>query len=386
MKTFQELFELISEGISDIVWHYTKDPVHILKSNKFSLGTETGSDITKSGKAFFMSTARSKLGSYSNTSSGTIFKLDGRKINQNYKGSSVDYWGGTKAREEGKHEMEDRIYSDRPVIENANQYILEIQCWISERQKKDKSVYLLYLKELEDVANAKNIPIKFFDGYNNFIQNKDPKASIDDIVDISTITPFEKYKPRRFSNTTLRDFLNFILLLNDPMGRYRYYDSGLVLNNEYDNYLKRAHTKTSIYGKELISKLLRKLKLKSVDELIKLRVRQYNEIDSANNNINYLKRQYKTIINDMKSGKDYDFDIIYNLSKNDGLLRKIPDAYEKLIYNYRKSNEDGILDIFNQAISEFEENVKNIKSTLLPIKIKEAPPKKIDYSWRDNQI
>ena len=88
----------------------------------------------------------------------------------------------------------------------------------------------------------------------------------------------------------------------------------------------------------------------------------------------------------MKSGKDYDFDIIYNLSKNDGLLRKIPDAYEKLIYNYRKSNEDGILDIFNQAISEFEENVKNIKSTLLPIKIKEAPPKKIDYSWRDNQI
>ena len=109
MKTFQELFELISEGISDIVWHYTKDPVHILKSNKFSLGTETGSDITKSGKAFFMSTARSKLGSYSNTSSGTIFKLDGRKINQNYKGSSVDYWGGTKAREGGTQEMEDGI-------------------------------------------------------------------------------------------------------------------------------------------------------------------------------------------------------------------------------------------------------------------------------------
>jgi hypothetical protein len=388
MKTFQELVNIITENLSDIVWHYTDHPLSILKSNKFSLSTETGSDVTKGGKAFFMSTARSKLGSYSESPSGVIFKLDGRKLNQKYKGRPYDYWGGAglKNREEGKSEMEDRLYSDDPIIENADSYILEIQCWISERQKnvKDNEVGLDRLKKIEDIAKSKNITIKFFDGYENFIQNKDAKSSITDLVDISEIELPEKYKPRRYSDSQIKDFLNFILLLKDSKGLYRYYDSGRVLENIYHNEFKRNHSKKAIYVKTLIAKLLKKLKIKSIDDLIKLRIEQYNYIDRYENDVIYLKTKLKQIISDMESERDYDFNLFFDLSR--GFFKDIPNSFEKLARNYRKSDKAGIEDIFSQAVDAMGDKIKKIKTTTLPINLKEAPPKKVDYSWKDAQI
>jgi hypothetical protein len=388
MKTFQELVDLVTENLSDIVWHYTEHPLSILKSNKFSLSTESGADVTKGGKAFFMSTARSKLGSYSESPSGVIFKLDGRKLNQRYKGRPHDYWSGAgfKTREEGKSEMEDRLYSDDPVIENADSYILEIQCWVSEIQKKDNTspFFLIDLKKLKDIADSKNIPIKFFDGYENFIKNKDPKPSIDDIVDTSKIELPEKYKPRRYSNSEIKDFLNFILLLKDPKGLYRYYDSGIVLGNIYHNEFKRKHSKKAIYVKKLIANLLKKLKIKSIDDLIKLRVEQYNYINRYEDDAIYLKTRLKQIISDMESGKDYDFDLFFDLSR--GFFKDIPSSFEKLAYNYRKSDKSGIENIFNQAVDVMGDKIEKIKTTILPTNLKEVPPKKVDYSWRDSQI
>ena len=388
MKTFQELVNLITENLSDIVWHYTDHPLSILKSNKFSLSTETGSDVTKGGKAFFMSTARSKLGSYSESPSGVIFKLDGRKLNQKYKGRPYDYWGGAglKNREEGKSEMEDRLYSDDPIIENADSYILEIQCWISERQKnvKDNEVRLDRLKKIEDIAKSKNITIKFFDGYENFIQNKDAKSSITDLVDISEIELPEKYKPRRYSDSQIKDFLNFILLLKDSKGLYRYYDSGRVLENIYHNEFKRNHSKKAIYVKTLIAKLLKKLKIKSIDDLIKLRIEQYNYINRYESDVIYLKTRLKQIISDMESEREYDFDLFFDLSK--GFFKDTPNSFERLARNYRKSDKAGIEDIFSQAVDAMGDKIKKIKTTTLPINLKEAPPKKVDYSWKDAQI
>lgn len=388
MKKFEELFELINEAVSAIVWHYTNSPLKILKSDIFSLSTEQNSDVTKGGKAFFMSTARSKLGSYSNSPSGVIFKLDGTKLNQKYSGKSVDYWSGSgiKNRESGESEMEDRVYSSSPIIENAVDYILEIQCWLSESQKKDKSAYLVYLKKVEKEANSKNIPIKFFDGYSNFIQNKDPKSSLDDIIDTSDITSLPSYKSKYYKDNQVRKFLNFILALKDDDSNYRYYDSGLTLSNQYHNSFKLTHNKVALYGKTLISKLLKKLKLKNIDQLIKLRLEQYNKLRRSDDDINYLKRTYNTFVKDMKSGRDYDFDTIYNLTKNDGMLSGVPNSYEKLIHSYRKSDEEGLWEVFKSGIREIEDSVEKIKKTLVPIKLKSPRPKKTDYSWRDNQI
>jgi hypothetical protein len=204
--------------------------------------------------------------------------------------------------------MEDRLYSDDPIIENAGSYILEIQCWISERQKnvKDNEVRLDRLKKIEDIAKSKNITIKFFDGYENFIQNKDAKSSITDLVDISQIELPEKYKPRRYSDSEIKDFLNFILLLKDSKGLYRYYDSGRVLENIYHNEFKRKHSKTAIYVKTLIAKLLKKLKVKSIDDLIKLRMEQYNYINRYESDVIYLKTRLKQIISDMESENNTD--------------------------------------------------------------------------------
>jgi len=74
-----------------------------------------------------MSFARSKLGKYhypavKSQQGQTLIVLDGQKLMAaGFSGKPVDYWGWGD-----KDEMEDRVYSDKPVIPNANKFIKEI--------------------------------------------------------------------------------------------------------------------------------------------------------------------------------------------------------------------------------------------------------------------
>jgi hypothetical protein len=117
--------QIIQEVLSDIVYHYTDLTKlnSILEEDKFmtsvALGTSSDSRLNKN-RVYYFSTARSKRGSYGSKSFQSVqLVLNGQKLSQNYKGGPVDYWGQYE-KGKGHSETEDRIFTNKPYIENAS--------------------------------------------------------------------------------------------------------------------------------------------------------------------------------------------------------------------------------------------------------------------------
>ena len=133
---------LLHEGLSDIVYHYTSPSavINVLKTNKFNTSSNLGTTadaIRDKGRFFYFSTQRTKGSTGYGKDSIAVFVLDGRKLMSRYKGFPLDYWGWSQKRSDyetqyqysqalSSKEMEDRIVTDKPYIENASDYIIEI--------------------------------------------------------------------------------------------------------------------------------------------------------------------------------------------------------------------------------------------------------------------
>ena len=133
-----KLKKLLMEGISDIVYHktYIHSAYEILKNDEFKLSSTVGSRADQYGdKLYFLSTARNLSSRYFNVGEFTVlFKLDGRKLGQKYKGFPIEYWG---LRQKGNSEEEDRIVTDDPYIKNATKYIDELHVLLPSKYEKD---------------------------------------------------------------------------------------------------------------------------------------------------------------------------------------------------------------------------------------------------------
>jgi len=93
--------QFITEAATDIVYHYmnTYDAIRTLRDNHYSLESSTGLDVEEKmmpkNKHWYLATTRSKVGDYHIQKAGTsgaIFVLNGRWLNQNYETRPVDYW------------------------------------------------------------------------------------------------------------------------------------------------------------------------------------------------------------------------------------------------------------------------------------------------------
>jgi len=143
--------------------------INILKTDKFITSTNLGSPAdakVDKGRAFFFSTQRSggKSG-YGRSSGNVCIVLDGRKLSQIYKGFPTDYWGWSKKRSDWdteseymtalqSTEMEDRIVTDDPYIDNASKYIIEIHILIDWTIKEND------IEEMDKLAG--DIPIYYY--------------------------------------------------------------------------------------------------------------------------------------------------------------------------------------------------------------------------------
>jgi len=132
---FETYRKALVEGLSPVLFHFTNTTAlkDILKHNEFLLTADIGTDSEiaqrKKDNFYYMSTTRHKLGGYSlGRSSGAMLVLDGRKLQNNYSGQAVDYYGSdlVDARQRTKSEAEDRIYSKDRSIPKAVKYIDEI--------------------------------------------------------------------------------------------------------------------------------------------------------------------------------------------------------------------------------------------------------------------
>lgn len=381
--TFEKYFQIYCESLSDIVWHYSTEPLKILKSDKISLGTETGPDATKNGKPFYLSTARSKVASYSKGPRGIIFKLNGVLLNSKYKAKPIDYWGGTgvKDRHSGQHEMEDRLYSDSPIIPNIKKYILEVQAWMD---VDPNNKYAVYIKSVEDECRKNGIKFTFFTSYKNFIQNKDPKSSITEVMDTDKIETPEPYKFKdTYRKKIIRKILSFVTQLKDPHDDYSRYDSFLTLSNEYHNYLRREHNRMAIHAKKIIAKILKKLNLNNVDKLFKLRIEQRQKMLRFENDLKHLDYKLNELVNDMKEGKDRYYEIVnFNKQYQDS----VGSLKNEMLNAYDQKDVNKLRLFFDKAKEKMQRDLKEIEKTLFNIPMKDPAPEKKDESWKDVQI
>lgn len=215
------------EGISPILYHLTslRSLKDIISSNKIRLSasfSNPSEEQTGSDKLFFLSTTRSKIGGYTLRPAydgSVLLVLDGRKLSHNYSGSPVDYWGQRMKSIDFKYdEMEDRIYSNEPYIDNILDYIKEIHVLIMKPITMDGRRALLEVKK-------SGIPLFLYDNEKDFLHQRNPKK-LDDFEfsdekpyrsgydGISTRKVFAKNDKSRFG------FRRWNYLLTLPVEKY----------------------------------------------------------------------------------------------------------------------------------------------------------------------
>lgn len=128
-----KLKHILTEVISDMVWHFTHPNVvsKIIDQNKFELTIGASADASKfAGKRpYFLSLARQKSGGYGKNYTCRI-QLDGKKLSQKYKGGAIDYWQTVTPTGPKGDEFEDRLYSFEPAIPNARNYIIKVDVFL----------------------------------------------------------------------------------------------------------------------------------------------------------------------------------------------------------------------------------------------------------------
>lgn len=152
-------YKELLEGISNILYHSTglHNVEKILAENAFRLTPDVGNTSekehrTSQKKIYFLSLSRSKMGKYhypvSEFAVGqSLIVLDGRKLmNAGFSGRPIEYWGFGD-----KDEMEDRIFSEKPTIPNANKYISEIHTYFRYNDRDDKERDAMYITLLRRV-------------------------------------------------------------------------------------------------------------------------------------------------------------------------------------------------------------------------------------------
>jgi hypothetical protein len=269
----EKQYKLLNEGTNrGEVYHYTYNIKEILSSNKMNLSSNLGTEADKFGnKFFFLSLSRTPG---VNIGYGRFHRsrlvLDGNKLNQNFKSIPVDYWEDKRG-DVDRSEYEDRIISDKPIIDNFNKYIIRIE--IVDDEPKRKRNY-----ELLQLAKQNNIPIFFYLNKNDLQRQRN---DVNDEVE-NTFGPHEEdYKFNSYNNykRELTKILSVVL-----------YKDGIIEN---ENLLK--------------DKLIKITELYNLPELNLYDIIEYMRIISHFNKDEFIYSLKADLHNYFKSGKGDNF-------------------------------------------------------------------------------
>jgi hypothetical protein len=179
MKLIELYISKITEGATDILYHYTnfRAAKNILDTGEFKLSSSSGTDVERmlavKSKMFFLSTTRSKVGSYHARygADAAMFVLDGKWIGQRYTVRPVDYYGSISVFD---RESEDRIYSHNNTMPITP--IIEIHILLTAERSIARDMLIS--------AKRRNIPtFVYSDKKDWLLQNKNKSLSIQSIKD-----------------------------------------------------------------------------------------------------------------------------------------------------------------------------------------------------------
>lgn len=176
----------LTEGLSDILYHGTsiKEGANIILMNKFILklnSPEERHTPAPSGKYYFLSTSRSRFNSFAEEHVLPLtFVLDGKTLSHNYKGKPAVYKLADKDETFDDtiytREFEDRIFSDKPYIENAKKYIKEIHIHFNNLKTVDDYHDETQIKYIKFIKNNANKPVYIYTDSNDYLHQRKSKA------------------------------------------------------------------------------------------------------------------------------------------------------------------------------------------------------------------
>lgn len=263
---------ILKERLSSTVFHggALKNLQSILGKNVLiasPLFTRDAEGSTNNKSYFFISTARSRTSPFITSLLGQnkpafVLQLDGDKLNQKYKGKSVNYFLNRK-----NSELEDRLFTDEQVIRNVSDYIEQISVFIPPNTQPTDTML-----EIERAAKEKGIPILFFNSKSDLITNNRRKA-----IDLGkTIKDIQEPKSNTPKVTKNLEALIFFYENNNPNHippEYENYVKDLTIDNYKKSWISDIKKELDKFyrNEEVIGffkNILKKEKVYSIDELV----------------------------------------------------------------------------------------------------------------------
>ena len=286
------LREMLSEAVSRDVFHYTSihNAYKILTSKSFKLSAAGGSDSERAlqkGKMYFLSTARSPAADYTISNSGrqgVVFNLNGDWFNQRFKGAPVDYWDRMwwdpeerRTRGGRTSEQEDRVLSDKPVIQMGNALssaISSVHILVNLVEKDFAERFGGTLRGVLLEAKKSGVPFFIYkDRQAWLVQDKSktiPLSELRDVLSAERPKPYASYYSTRDSFKIYRELYyketkeQLSSQARDELYHmFNYSDRGGVLDNEIHN-----NRKDSSPGLTKLMDIFRKIKVRSGDGFV----------------------------------------------------------------------------------------------------------------------
>jgi hypothetical protein len=276
-----KITEILMERLSSILYHSTdlSSVLNILKNDEFRLTTDisspSDSSLRKNDKTYYMSFSRSKTGEYHYPVGwiGTMLVIDGDKLNANYSGKAVNYWG----KDFNKDEMEDRLYNKSGYIPNATKYIKEIHIYIKPdaRDQERYSKFVRMARKIYILSKKNNIQTYFYNddkAYNLLQKEKSiPISSIKlepiDPTDKPYVSIPRNYFAPYMELLSIDDYEKLSKNSKDLLYKISWYKTDYIKSLEAD--IKYANTNNNLRKK--LDNFLNKIKtlgLKNVEDVI----------------------------------------------------------------------------------------------------------------------
>lgn len=231
------LDNMINENVSSIVYHWAtpRTAANIVAENRFVLMSTLFKQAEQSqvgashNNIYYMSLTRNGkigMGGYSNKPHSWVrFTLDGDKINSRFHTKAIDYWGpetgksarlsgadGEKIQKDGyETESEDRLYSKKPIIENALSYVKQIDVYVA---NPESAIDALTIRKY--FGN-----VKVYNSVEDFNRSKN-EMEFDKILDLANQKTFSysdvdnDYKDMDKGVDTINFLTSIVYLVNMP--------------------------------------------------------------------------------------------------------------------------------------------------------------------------
>ena len=304
MKILPLYNQLITEGLSPEEFHatYLHNIINILETDKINLSSSLGTQADKKGdKFFFLSLSRTgspklAFGQRGSTLARIVF--DGNKLNNNYKSIPVDYWGLKGMPNGDAFEYEDRLVTDKPVIDNVSRYILRIDI-VTDYSEAD----VFRIKKVLALGSSKNIPINVYGSPNDMVKktnlindkilsaksdyedtgsNYEPKVNLMDVIAVLMVKP--EYFNDGGYDKFIDDFNDFIATsgfeyseadkVYERMRKMYYYKQDIIssMSSEFHNYFKRGVGGKFRDDVKLLVRDMRKWGVSNIGDLIDIKL------------------------------------------------------------------------------------------------------------------